>query len=103
MNVETLGSRVIQTQVFFHFANSANGALQDTLDKDTLLRVDHLVVATLELAVDVDVFDVQACEVLENFIVWPVFNVLELRFKFGGHLLAFHYLPQVSRRGHVRL
>ena len=47
MNVKTLGSRVVQTQVFLHLADSTNGTLQNALDEDTLLGVDHLVVAGL--------------------------------------------------------
>ena len=36
-----------------------------------------LVVALLELAINVDVLDVEAGEVLENFIVGPRLNVLQ--------------------------
>jgi hypothetical protein len=36
-----------------------------------------LVVALLELAINVDVLDVETGEVLENFIVGPRFNVLQ--------------------------
>lgn len=78
MDVKTFRSRVVQTQVFLHLAYSANCTLKDALDKHTLLGVHHLVVAGFQLAVNVDVLDVQTGEVLENFIVRPVLNVLKM-------------------------
>jgi len=41
--------------------------LEDSLDISTFLRVDHTIIAGLELLEDLEVFDVQACEVLEGF------------------------------------
>lgn len=37
----------------------------------------YLVVALLELAINVNILDVEAGEMLENFIVGPRFNVLK--------------------------
>ena len=37
----------------------------------------YLVVALLELAINVNILDVEAGEVLENFVVGPRFNVLK--------------------------
>lgn len=70
----------------------------------------HLIVALLQLAVNVDVFDVQACQVLECFIWLPVVNEdLALLVDLGWHLLDFDLLLQVVESigqlqivGHVR-
>ena len=77
MNVNGLWSRVEQTKVFLHLANAADCRLQHSFDENSLLRVYDLVVALLELAINVDVLDVEAGEVLENFIVGPRLNVLQ--------------------------
>lgn len=112
MNVETLGSRVVQTQVFLHLADSANGTLKNAFDENTLLRVHHLVVTGLQLSVYVDVLDVQAGQVLENFVIGPVFYVLKasvirisLNLNFAGEsdLPVSRYLPLAFRLVHARL
>ena len=112
MNVKTLGSRVVQTQVFLHLADSANGTLKNAFDENTLLRVYHLVVTGLQLAVYVDVLDVQAGQVLENFVIGPVFYVLKasvirisLNLNFAGEsdLPVSRYLPLAFRLVHARL
>jgi hypothetical protein len=36
----------------------------------------NLVVAVLKLAVDIDVLDVEAGQVLEDFVVGPTFDIL---------------------------
>jgi len=112
MNVKTLGSRVVQTQVFLHLADSANGTLKNAFDENTLLRVHHLVVTGLQLSVYVDVLDVQAGQVLENFVIGPVFYVLKasvirisLNLNFAGEsdLPVSRYLPLAFRLVHARL
>ena len=77
MHINALGPRVKQNEVLLHFANAANGRLQHALNEDSLLGVHDLVVALLELAINVDVLDVEAGEVLENFVVGPRLNVLQ--------------------------
>lgn len=77
MHINALGPRVKQNEVLLHFANSANGGLQHALYEDSLLGVHDLVVALLELAINVDVLDVEAGEVLENFVVGPRLDVLQ--------------------------
>lgn len=112
MNVKTLGSRVVQTQVFLHLADSANGTLKNAFDENTLLRVHHLVVTGLQLSVYVDVLDVQAGQVLENFVIGPVFYVLKasvirislnLNFAVESDLPVSRYLPLAFRLVHARL
>ena len=76
MHINTLRPRIEQTQVFFQLADTHNRRLQHALDVDALLWVHDLVVACLELAVDVDVLDVQGGQVVEDFFVLPRFNVL---------------------------
>jgi len=59
----------------FQLTYSANGALKCFLDKYALLRMHALIVALLKLAIDVDVFDVEHCQELKDFIIRPVFNL----------------------------
>lgn len=35
-----------------------------------------MIIALLKFAVNVNVFDIKASKVLEDFIVWPVFDIL---------------------------
>jgi hypothetical protein len=58
-------------QLLFDFTNSQHGAFKNLLHIITLLRVHHLIVAVFQLSVDVDVLDVQAPNVLSNFILSP--------------------------------
>jgi hypothetical protein len=76
VDVETLGSGVEEAEVLLHFANAADGALEDALDKNALLGVHDLVVAVFKLAVNFNVLNVQAGQVLENFIVGPGLDIL---------------------------
>ena len=76
MHVDALGSRVEENQIFLHFADAADGAFEHALDEDALLGVHDLIVASFQLAVDIDVLDVQTPQVLEDFIIGPSFNVL---------------------------
>ena len=77
MHVHGGGPRVEKDQVFLDFADTDDGRLEDALDINALLRVHHLIVAFLELSVDVDVFYVELRQVLEHFIIHPSFNDLE--------------------------
>ena len=90
MDVETLGSWVEEAEVFLHFADTADGALQYTLNKNALLGVHDLVVTVFELAVNINILDVQASQVLENFIVGPGLDILSTvtvsAFKLGSWL-----------------
>jgi hypothetical protein len=101
MNVQTAWPWVIQTKVFLHFANSANCAFKNPFDENTLLGVYYLIVAGLKLSVNINVLYVQTSHVLENFIIWPVFDVLITVIR--RYLQAFHYLLLVFQLEHVRL
>ncbi len=76
MDINGLGSRVEQTQIFFHFANPADGRLQNPFDKYPFLGMHDLVVAEFKLPVNVDVLYVQTREVLEDLVVRPGLDVL---------------------------
>ena len=76
MDVDGLRSGVEEHEVFLHLADTGDRRLEHSLDEETLLGVHNLVVAGFELAVDVDILDVQNSEVLEDFIIGPSFNVL---------------------------
>ena len=58
MHVETLRSWVEDNHVLLHFTDAAYRRFKDLLNEDSLLWMHHLVVAFLQLAVDVDVLDV---------------------------------------------
>jgi len=61
--------------------------------------VDDLIVAILEFAEDVDVFDVQASQVLEDFVFGPCLDVsLACFVLFCGDVLDFDLLLQVIHR-----
>ena len=61
MHIQALWPRVEQAQVFFHLTDPTNGAFKDTFYKHSLLGMDHLVVARLQLSVNVNVLYVEAC------------------------------------------
>lgn len=76
VDINTLGSVVENDHVLLHLANADDRGLEDLLDELALLGVHDLVVTLFELAIDVDVLDVQARVVLEDFVVGPRFDVL---------------------------
>jgi hypothetical protein len=61
MHIQALWPRVEQAQVFFHLTDPTNGAFKDAFYKHSLLGMDHLVVARLQLSVNVNVLYVEAC------------------------------------------
>jgi hypothetical protein len=58
MNIHACWARVEEYQVFLNLADAAYSRFEDLLDIYTLLRMNHLVIAFLELSVDVNVLDV---------------------------------------------
>ena len=75
MNVYAVSTRIEGYQVLFKLANTANSAFKSLFDKDALLRMNNLVVALLQISVNIDVFDVQTSEMLESLIRLPGFDV----------------------------
>ena len=71
MDVDTVWSGVVSNKILLKLADSTNCALENFLDKDSLLRMDHLIIALLELSVDLNILDVQASQMMENIIVRP--------------------------------
>ena len=89
MHIERSGSWVEEDHVLLDLANAANRGLQHALDVYALLWVHHLVVALLELAVDVDVLNIELSQVLEDFIVHPGLDQLWIRVRAArAYLLA---------------
>ena len=76
MDVDGAGTEVVEDQVLLDLANAANRALQHLLDEDALLRVLDLIVALLELAVDLNVLNVQDRIVREPFLEAPKLTIL---------------------------
>ena len=76
MDVDGVWSWVEGYQIFFQLTNTANSAFKSLLNEDSFLWVDHLVVALFEFSINVDVLDVEACQMLEGFIRLPSFNIL---------------------------
>ena len=60
MDVDAVATGVEGNQVFLKLADTADCALQGLLYEDPLLRMNYLVVALLQISVDIDVFDIQA-------------------------------------------
>ena len=76
MDVDGAGTEVVEDQEFLDLANAANRALEYLLDEDALLRVHNLIIALLELAVDLDVLDVENGVVRESFLESPQVTIL---------------------------
>ena len=76
MDVDGVLAEVEFDEPFFELTNAGNCALQHLLDEDALLRVHDLVIALLELAIDLNVLDVQHGVVGELFFQTPIFNIL---------------------------
>ena len=79
MNIYAARSSIESHEVFFKFTDSANGAFQHFLDENAFLRVDYLVIAFLKFFENIDVFDIQTSQVMENVVIWPrrnIFNAL---------------------------
>ena len=71
MDVHGARARVEKDQVLLDLADAADGGFEDALDIDTLLRVDHLIVAFFKVAIDVDILDVELGQMLEDFLIHP--------------------------------
>lgn len=96
VNIERTSSGVELSEVFFHVANPEDRALEDFFHKDALLGVHHLIVALLELTVNVDIFDVQAGQMLEDFVVCHGCDILDASFVFlSWYVFNFDLLLQV--------
>ena len=76
VHINGFGSRIEKTKFFLHFTNACHGRFEHPLDKQALLWVHDLVVASLKLAENVNVLDVEARQVLENFIFRPRLYIL---------------------------
>lgn len=76
MDVDGAATEIVEDQVFFELANTADGALQHLLDEDALLRVHDLIVTLLKFAVDLDVFDIKYGVVREAFFETPKLTIL---------------------------
>ena len=76
MDVNRPSTEVIKYQVLLDFANTADGAFENLLDEDALLRMHDLVVAFLKLAIDLDVLDVEYSVVRKPLLEAPQFAVL---------------------------
>lgn len=79
MDVDGARSEVVKDEELLDFADANDCALEHLLDKDAFLRVHDLVVALLELAVDLDVLDVEHCVMREPFFKTPKFTILDKR------------------------
>ena len=55
-----------------------------------------MVVAFLQFAVDINILNVETCEMLEDLIWLPGFNILDTRLiLFGGYVFNFYLLLQI--------
>jgi hypothetical protein len=71
MDVQRASTGVVLDELVLYFTDPEHGALQDLLDVCSLLRMDHLVVAILQFAEDLDILDVKTGQMLKLFIFGP--------------------------------
>ena len=71
MDINAVWSGVVGNQILFELTDSTNRTFKNLLDENSFLWVDHLIIALFKLSVDLNVFDVQASQVMEDIIVWP--------------------------------
>ena len=76
MDVDGALAEVEVDEPLFELTNASNRAFQYLLDEDALLRVHDLVIALFQLAVDLNVLDVQHGVVGELFFQTPIFDIL---------------------------
>jgi hypothetical protein len=99
MHVERAFTRVEERQFLLNLADSEHGALHYSLDVISFLRVDHLVVTVLKLAVDVHILDVKTGQVLKGFFFRPLGVVLvhfvSVWVDFIGHTFYFDLFLKV--------
>lgn len=72
MNVDGLLSWIELSDLVFEFTNSANSTLEYFLNEDSLLRMHILIITLFKFAVNVNVFDVEHCKILEDLILGPI-------------------------------
>jgi len=72
MNVNRLLSVVIGNHLILDLAYTTDGAFKNFLDEDTLLRMNNLIVTLFQFSVDVNVFDVKYCQILEYLFSLPL-------------------------------
>jgi len=77
VHVHGTWARIEEYKVFFDLTDTADGRLKDFLDVDALLGMDHLVIALLQLTIDLDVLYIQACQMLEHLIWSPGLDILK--------------------------
>ena len=96
MNVDGARPEVIVHQELFKLANAANCALQHFLDKNALLWMHNLIITFLELAIDLNVFDVKDGVVVEALFETPRITILNtMIILFSRCLLTFDLFLQV--------
>jgi hypothetical protein len=77
VDIDGAGAEVVEDQVFLDLANAANRALKGLLDENALLRVDDLIVGFFQLAVNLDILDVQNRIVRESLLESPKLTILQ--------------------------
>jgi len=72
MHINRLLSSVVSNHLVLDFANTANRALKNLLDKDSLLRMHALIVTLFKLPVDINVLNVEYSEILKDLFALPL-------------------------------
>jgi hypothetical protein len=99
MDIKRARSRVVVDQLELDLTDSEHRAFQNLLDTLTLLRVHNLVIALLQLFIDVDVLYIESAEMLEDLRLTPgVFDLrlVGLRVYYSGFLLQLLDLHQIA-------
>jgi len=77
VNIHACRSGIEKYKIFLDLAYPAYGGLQDFLNVYTFLRMHHLIVALLQLSVDIYVLYIQRSQVLEDLIWGPGVDQLQ--------------------------
>ena len=76
MDIDRASSVVEMNKEFLHLTNSANSALKNLFDKDSLLWVHNLIIALFEFAVNLNILDIKNSIMRPSFFNTPELTIL---------------------------
>lgn len=93
MNVDGVWSWIVDDQILFELTDSRDCAFNDFFDEHPFLWVHYLIIAVLESLIDIDVPNVEHCQMLEELIRRPSSGVfLALLIFIIWHMLDLNLL-----------
>lgn len=76
MDVNASWPGIKHHEILLELTDSANRAFQNLFDEDSLLRVNHLIVALLQFSKYFNIFNVEASQMMEDIINRPSTDIL---------------------------